>query len=438
MSLKKSGNRLLLSFVAMLFSAFPAWVEAGNADLLLRERAIALGIVPLDKPAEYPAAMVTLGKSLFADPILSGNRNISCSVCHSIDSGTTDHLPLSIGEGGTGVGRARLLGKGEILPRNSPPLYNLGYPQVTRLFWDGRVSYSTTQNAFFTPEAGLNGPLPKYAAITAALKTPVAAQVIFPLVSHEEMMGKKGSNPIADSSDNYTAWELITRRVVSDSTYAALILSAFPETKLREINIGHLATALSAYMINDFSRWNTPWDRFLRGEAGAMDEREKKGAQVFLSDKAKCSRCHSGALLSDFDFHAGAFPQVGPGFGARQDDSGGYALNPPLSGPYMFRTPPLRNIALTAPYSHSGSYETLEDVVNHYNDPNTATAQYDGGFLKKYTGQYEQELFINMEESIRKLRLIFISTDLVSPPISLTKDEKADLVWFLKKSLTEE
>ena len=95
--------------------------------------------------------------------------------------------------------------------------------------------------------------------------------------------------------------------------------------------------------------------------------------------KAACSSCHSGEIFSDMEFHAIAMPQIGPGKGDGVDgheDFGRFRETGEPEDRYAFRTPPLRNVALTAPYGHAGAYDTLEDVVRHHLNPQAALWEY--------------------------------------------------------------
>ena len=103
---------------------------------------------------------VELGRLLFFDKILSGNRNISCSTCHHPSHATSDEVALSLGEGATGLGPKRRSGRTKDkavhgrIPRNSPALFNLGAREFTRLFHDGRVELDRKgyyEGGFITP-----------------------------------------------------------------------------------------------------------------------------------------------------------------------------------------------------------------------------------------------------------------------------------------------
>lgn len=103
-----------------------------------------------------------------------------------------------------------------------------------------------------------------------------------------------------------------------------------------------------------------------------MTPRQRDGAALFYG-KAGCAECHSGPLLTDQKFHALAVPPFGPGRTRRFDpytrDVGRMGETDDLADAYRFRTPSLRNVALTAPYGHNGAYPTLEGIIRHHLDP---------------------------------------------------------------------
>ena len=134
--------------------------------------------------------------------------------------------------------------------------------------------------------------------------------------------------------------------------------------------MGDLANALGHFQDLAFVTRETPWDRYLAGEQDALDADAKKGALLFYG-KGRCVACHSGPLLSDFQFHSLAVPQIGPGIDDPDDnrdensgdDRGRYEATRIPRNLYQFRTPPLRNVTLTAPYFHSGAVESLADAI---------------------------------------------------------------------------
>ncbi|MHA3916057.1 cytochrome-c peroxidase [Halovulum sp. GXIMD14793] len=311
-----------------------------------------------------------VGRLLFYDKILSGNRNISCATCHERELGTSDGLSLGIGEGGVGLGPKRTTGEGSErierrVPRNSPALWNLGARGVDTLFHDGRVQFSVRfGNGFDTP---VDGALPQ------GLMSILAAQALMPVLSDVEMAGNPAENEIARAGRRrpQDAWALLAARVEAIETYDILLRDAYPEIEGR-LRFEHIANAIGEFLAFEYQSYDSPYDVFLAGDTAALTADQKAGLRLFFG-KAGCSGCHSGHLLSDQDFHALALPPLGPGrtrrFDPRARDLGRMNETDRIEDAYRFRTPMLRNVALTAPYGHNGTYPTLEGIVRHHLDP---------------------------------------------------------------------
>ncbi len=112
-----------------------------------------------------------------------------------------------------------------------------------------------------------------------------------------------------------------------------------------------------------------------------MSVSAQRGMRIFYG-KAGCSGCHAGVFQTDHQFHAIAMPQIGPGKGDGDDgreDFGRERVTGSEAERYRFRTPSLRNIALTAPYGHAGAYNSLAAVVRHHLDPAGSLYAYDPG-----------------------------------------------------------
>jgi cytochrome c peroxidase len=127
-------------------------------------------------------------------------------------------------------------------------------------------------------------------------------------------------------------------------------------------------------MVRTFAMTNTPWDEFLRGDDDALTIEQLRGARNFLS--ARCSICHGGDALTDVDFHNVALAQFGPGVRAG-DDFGRFDLTSLKHHSFAFRSTPLRNVELTAPYGHAGQFATLFDFIDHYSESDQKLQSYD-------------------------------------------------------------
>ncbi|MEL7125212.1 MAG: cytochrome c peroxidase [Pseudomonadota bacterium] len=322
-------------------------------------------------------AQAKLGQLLFYDRILSGNRNIACSTCHHPDFGTGDGLSLGIGEGGVGLGPHRTAGTGDDrirkrIPRNAPGLWNLGAKDLHVMFHDGRLSIADTY------ENGFNSPAEEW--LPDGLDNLLAAQAIFPLVAQFEMAGNPKENEVAGAVHNRIdyAWPILTDRVRHIPDYADMFAAAYTHIDgPADITIADIANALSAFMIFEWTSIDSPFDAYLRGDTTALTPEQSAGMALFYG-KADCARCHSGPLMSDQGFHALGLPPFGPGRTRRFDpmvrDVGHMGESDRLEDAYAFRTPMLRNVALTAPYGHNGAYPTLEGIVRHHLNPRAALA----------------------------------------------------------------
>ncbi|MEP4198426.1 MAG: cytochrome c peroxidase [Aliishimia sp.] len=317
-------------------------------------------------------AQAELGQLLFYDRILSGNRNIACSTCHHPDFGTGDGLSLGIGEGGKGVGPERTAGEGQDrirkrIPRNAPGLWNLGAKDISVMFHDGRLSQADTF------ENGFNSPAEEW--LPEGLDTLLAAQAIFPLVAQFEMAGNPKENEVAGAVHNRIdyAWPILTDRVRHIPAYATKFAQVYPDVhSADDITISDIANALSAFMIAEWTSFDSPFDDYLAGDMSALNTNQKQGLELFYG-KGNCASCHAGSLLSDQEFHAIGLPPFGPGRTRRFDpmvrDVGRMGESDDLADAYAFRTPMLRNVALTGPYGHNGAYPTLEGIVRHHLAP---------------------------------------------------------------------
>lgn len=349
-----------------------------------------------DDGAPLPAR-VELGRMLFFDKVLSGNQNISCATCHHPDFAGGDGLALGFGEGPSGLGPDRRSGSGgyeavhERVPRNAPALFNLGAREFTVLFHDGRVEVDTAghyEGGFITPARW---------KLPTGLDNVLAAQAMFPLTSPTEMTGQRGENTLAEARalNNVAGpggvWEQAARRLRAVPEYVERFRAAFPgevETA-DDVSMVRAANAIAAFEATAFRADGSPFDRYLRTGEG-LDPSAERGMRLFYG-KAECSTCHSGPFQTDHAFHAIAMPQIGPGKADGADD--GYWRATGLRAfledfgrgrvtrrdedLYAFRTPSLRNVALTAPYGHDGAYETLEAVVRHHLDPVAALEAYE-------------------------------------------------------------
>ncbi|WP_171123353.1 MULTISPECIES: cytochrome-c peroxidase [unclassified Ruegeria] len=371
---------------------------------------------------------VELGRLLFYDPILSGNKNISCATCHHPKLGTSDGLSLGIGEGGAGLGEKRKLDAEnppeQRIPRNSPGLWNLGATEFTTFFHDGRLEADPTR------ENGIRTPLGTH--MRSGFNSALAAQAMFPVLSPDEMAGHYSENDVSQAvrlgllTQEGGAWDLIAARIAAIPEYEQRFSLIAPGDA---ITFSAIANVIADFIAFEWRADNSPFDLAMRGEAD-LPEEAARGMQLFYG-KAGCSTCHSGWFQTDHKFHSIAMPQIGPGKAARFEshvrDDGRLRVTGDAEDSFAFRTPSLRNVTLTAPYGHSGAYARLEDVVRHHLDPEGSLHTYtlELAVLPDFPGAKDHQAFSDPEimDAIAK------SSDL--PKTSLTDQEISALLSFL-------
>lgn len=397
----------------------------GTVDAQLRAQIRTHGIRALDAaPAQTPE-QVALGQVLFFDKVLSGNRDISCATCHHPLFALGDGLSVSIGTGGRGLGPERVLDKGSFIPRNAPEIFNRGDALWTTMFWDGRISGS--------PLEGLR--TPAGSQLPQGLPNILAAQAMFPVTSRDEMRGHAGDrdvfgqpNELAEVADGdfLQMWQLLMVRLRAIPEYEALFAAAYPQTTPAQWGFQHAAAAIAAFEVELGNLVDTPWDRYLRGDSDALSPAAKRGALLFLGE-AGCVRCHSGPLLTDQQFHVLAVPQVGPGKGAEAPADfgrGRETLQP--QDRFAFRTPPLRNVAVTGPWMHDGAYTSLELAVRHHLDALNAWQRYDAS-------QLDPRLRPTLRSDAQEVRQMFANLDPhLRVPLRLSDAAIGDLLTFLE------
>lgn len=347
-------------------SAGPPNGNAVAAEL----RALTAGrqITALERAPAVRPALVKLGRALAFDKVLSGNHDISCMTCHLPRFATSDAHNLSIGAGATGLGTARV---GAFIARNSPPAFNL--TAMTSFFWDGRVEIQN--GAYHTPAGDkLTGDMTQVFEFGA-----LSAQPMFPVTSHEEMRGTTGNElaPIADDQPQLI-WQGLMARLGTFPAYRQMFEAAYPGKNFDDMNFAYASNAIAGFLVDRFQFNQSPWDHFLAGDDNALSDAQLRGGKAFMT--AKCSVCHNGAAFSDNLFHNVAVPQIGPGEGDGadgKDDFGRMRVTGNAHDKYAFRTSPLRNVELTAPYGHDGAFADLRSFVAHYSESDLKLHSYD-------------------------------------------------------------
>jgi cytochrome c peroxidase len=405
--------------------------EAETLNALVVEACEAAGVDPVPRPQPESRELVELGRMLFFDKELSGNRDISCATCHHPAAWTGDSLPVSIGAGGFGLGVNRAMGSADLIPRNAPHVFNGGVVGADVMFWDGRLRRDPATGVLETPEPLLNGPSPGLPDHVAQLTSALAAQAMFPVTSHHEMRGAPGSNAdLADAPHNRAVWAALMVRLGAIPGYVTLFHAAFPGVAtFGEFTFGHAARAIAAFERQAWTALDSPFDRFLGGDMSALSMSARRGAALFFGE-ARCANCHNGPLLSDFRHHALAVPQVGPGKHGEDEDLGRFKVTDDVADLYAFRTPALRNVALTGPWMHDGAFATLEAAVRHHLDPANSLLNYDATQLPPLFRD-----FVDDDPTRNGARIAAISP-LLGAPIGLSDAQFEDLMAFLH-SLTD-
>ena len=295
-----------------------------SAELVVpQDRAIAALSSVVPEPADNPGtpARVELGRLLFWDPILSGNRDVACATCHHPNHAYADGRDLSVGVGGVGLGPSRAPGPTpHRTTRNAMTVLNAAFngigvasptiaPERAPMFWDNRASS-------------------------------FEEQALRPIRNLDEMRG--------ESFSEAEILPEIVRRLAAIPEYVARFQDAFRPGPITETG---LAQAIASFERTLVARTSS-FDRFMAGDDGALSHAAKRGLAAFVNDG--CTRCHSGPMLSDFELHRLNVP------GAQKDLGD--------DGTPRMRTPSLRNVTRTAPYMRNGSLKTLDEVFNFYVD----------------------------------------------------------------------
>ncbi len=420
------GVRVIFAAAAALLIAAPLQAVAGPVEDKLPPALSEADFLPFNEKA------AALGRLLFYDPILSGNRNISCGTCHHHDLASADALPLGVGEGGEGIGKDRTTGNGDAridrrVPRNAPALFNLGHRDIRLLFHDGRLSIDDLFGN------GFNSPAEEY--LPQGLKHIVAAQALLPMTSETEMAGRPEENEVGGARNNRIdyVWPLLTERIRIIPAYADRFADAYDDVEgAPDITIVHVANALGDFVISEWRSFDSPFDRYLAGDKEALDAPARAGMELFYG-RGGCSDCHSGPLLSDQEFYGLALPQFGPGrtrmFDLMVRDVGRMVETDRLEDAYRFRTPALRNVAKTGPYGHNGAYADLEGIIRHHLDPQAAFDRWSrDNVALPGDDRLARVDFAAMEDRRERAR---VRNAVDIEPISLDDDDVLQLIAFL-------
>jgi cytochrome c peroxidase len=330
-------NAIILYFLVSLSLLF--FYSCQNNTSTEREKEIDYSLPPKGFPPiafppdnPYNSSKERLGRYLFFDKILSRNYTYSCANCHNPRYAFSKNVPNP------------LTINGFPLPRNVISLANVVYRKL--LNWDGVE------------------------------------------ISLEEAIYHDFYSPLFFDNDTN---EIFTR-LSSHPHYPKMFEEAFGKgTK----PYPYLAAKAIATFVRTLVSGTSPYDKFINGDTSALSEKQKVGMKLFFSERANCSKCHSGFLFTDEQFH-------NTGTTNHYFDFGRYYITQDYKDRSKFKTPSLRNVELTSPYLHDGTYSTLEKVIENYSK---------GGYS-------------------------FFNKDSIVKPLNLTQYEKEALIEFLK-SLTD-
>lgn len=367
--------------------------QAGEADVLLQlliEQQNLNAINPDEIDVlDINEGKAQLGKKLFFTKNLGGEQSAACVSCHHPSLGGSDDLSLSVGVSAVNSGDEQshdLLGHGRFngleannlpaVPRNAPTIFNLALYE-RGLFWDSRVERNR-QGDILTPDSEVNDRGRRRPDRSLPQDTTLAAaQAKFPVTSKEEMRGEFASNV-----DNQSLRSALVSRLNNQieniaTTWPTEFSQVFGDDN---VSIDRVFDAIGEYE-RSMVFVNNAWTNYLSGNNNALTEQQKQGAILFFTSRqeggAGCVGCHSGSNFTNERHHLTAFPQIGVGKGndsltSTSQDFGRENVTNDIEERFHFRTPSLLNIEVSAPYGHSGAYQTLEEVVAHYNSPRVA------------------------------------------------------------------
>jgi cytochrome c peroxidase len=329
-----------------------------NAKHLYDQNVFVADFFAPNEDAKYSVLKAKLGELLFFDPLLSGNNKRACASCHKPDMAFTDGKEKSVG-----------FEFEEVLSRNSPTVINAGFQK--KLFWDQRAG------------------------------------------SLEDQLDSVVNN----SHELNGSFTQLVEKLVASPEYVSLFNKAFPETIKKGIRREDIKNAIGVYE-RTVTGLNSRFDQYMQGDATKLSPEEVKGFNLYMG-KARCGTCHFAPLFN------GAVP---PFYEITDHKSLGvpirdtmekYRIDPDegmitTTGNaftrFSFKTPTVRNSALTAPYMHNGVYKTLEQVVNFYDHAA-------GEKLRK-----------DMRQGMKDLPFFTI----IPLELKLTDPEKKALVAFIK------
>jgi cytochrome c peroxidase len=299
------------------------------------------------------------------------------------------------------------------------------------LMWNSR--FASLSNDPFNNSAGFIFPPPEGLSLSY-LPQLLVAQGFIPPTERTEVAG------FVFPGDNFAIRDEVLRRLNAVDAYRKLFGQSFPEVNGgAPINFDMFGKAIAEF---EFSMVfaNAPIDKFARGQMSALTDNRKKGALLFFG-RAGCVVCHavsgqSNEMFSDFKQHVLGVPQIAPsvsnvvfdGPGANED-FGLEQVTGDKQDRYMFRTSPIRNVALQPTFMHNGAFTRLEDAIRHHLDVRTSARNYDPAAAG---------VAPDLRGPMASIGPVLARIDpLVAQPTPLTDDEFNWLVDFVRNGLLD-
>lgn len=368
--------------------------------------------------------LADVGRQLWFDPIQGLNDDNACGGCHSPTNGFGDTQPIAIG-----IDNNRVVGPDRTGPRNqrrTPMAINTAF--YPTLMWNSR--FHALSGDPFDNSRGFEFPAPEGLSLSYQPHL-LAAQAFIPPTERTEAAG------FHFQGNNDDIRREVVRRLNASPGYRRLFSRVSPAVRSgAAITMDDVARAIAEFEFTLVFA-NAPIDRYARGERDALTPSQKRGAVLFFGE-AKCVSCHavsgkSNEMFSDFAQHVAGIPQVSPlntnvtfdGPGANED-FGLEQVTGNAADRYLFRTSPLRNVALQPAFMHDGAFVNLEEAIRYHLNAVAGASTYTTTRLPadlRATGPL-QPVLDRLDPALRQ-------------PVQLTDEEFEWLVDFVRNGLLD-
>jgi cytochrome c peroxidase len=372
--------------------------------------------------------LADLGRLLFFDTVTGLNNDNNCSGCHSPTNGFGDTQSIAIGIDNNGV-----VGAGRAGPRNqrrTPMVANTAF--FPNLMWNSR--FASLSNDPFDNSDGFQFPPPEGLSLSY-LPHLLVAQAFIPPTERVEVAG------FAFPGDNFDIRNEVLRRINGVAEYRKRFGKIFHSVRAGgPITFDMFGSAIAEFEFTLVFA-DAPIDQFARGRKNALTDEQKRGALLFFG-KARCVACHkvsgeSNEMFSDFSQHVIGVPQIAPVAGnvtfdgpGQNEDFGLEQITGDPNDRYMFRTSPIRNVALQPAFFHNGAFTRLEDAVRHHLDVFTSARNY-----SPVVAGVAPDLMAPMGP----IEAVLARVDpILATPVNLTDEEFSQLVDFVRNGLLDQ